>query len=267
MKIFFLNVTTLFILITLTGCNEDYTKGTIILATTTSTYDSRLLDFLLPIFLEETGWRVHVVSVGTGAALQIGRDGEADVVLVHARTLEDQFVEDGYAERRYDIMYNDFIILGPANGPISHNNDIEATFAYILHNNLTFISRGDNSGTHVRELDIWEAQGLTPEDNENYLSVGDGMGVALTLAIELDAFVLTDRATWLNRSDHGNLVILCEGSPDLLNPYGIMIVSSTREPEGARIFVDWMIGERGQYLIGIFGVEQFGSPLFFPEAE
>ena len=241
--------------------------GTIILATTTSTYDSRLLDFLLPNFTEETGWTVHVVSVGTGAALQIGRDGEADVVLVHARALEDQFVEDGYAERRYDIMYNDFIMLGPADGPVTHNNDIEATFAYILENNLTFVSRGDNSGTHVRELDIWENLGLIPEDNENYKSVGEGMGVTLTLAIELDAYVLSDRATWLNRADHGNLVVVCEGSPDLLNPYGIMIVSQAREPEGARIFVDWMIGERGQYLIGSFGVEEFGSRLFFPEAE
>ena len=241
--------------------------GTIILATTTRTYDSRLLDFLLPTFLEETGWTVHVVSVGTGAALQIGRDGEADVVLVHARALEDQFVEDGYAERRYHIMYNDFIILGPADGPISHNNDIEATFTYILDNNLTFVSRGDNSGTHVKELSIWENLSLTPEDNENYMSVGEGMGVTLTIAIELDAFVLSDRATWLNRTGHGNLVIVCEGSPYLLNPYGIMIVASTREPIGARIFVDWMIGERGQYLIGSFGVEEFGSPLFFPGAE
>ena len=240
--------------------------GTLILGTTTSTYDAGLLDFLLPYFAEETGWNVHIISVGTGAAMQLGRDGEVDVLLVHARALEDQFVADGYAERRYDIMYNDFIVVGPADGAIAHNTPIEETFRTILEDNLQFISRGDNSGTHVRELDIWEALDLEPLGNYNYLEAGSGMGATLTMTIEMEAFTLSDRATWLNLPDRGNLVIVSEGSLDLLNPYGIMIVNTTLEPEGSRIFVDWMLGERGQYLIGQYGVAEFGSPLFFPEA-
>ena len=240
--------------------------GSIILATTTSTEDSGLLSYLLPYFSEETGWEVQVVSVGTGAALQIGRDGDADVLLVHARALEDQFVADGYAERRYDIMYNDFVVVGPEDGVISHSNDIEATFTIISQENLPFISRGDESGTHVRELEIWEALDLNPWENSNYYEIGDGMGATLGMALELNAYTLSDRATWLNRPDHGNLIIICESSPNLLNPYGIMIVATTGEPVGSRIFVDWMLSERGQSLIGQFGVAEFGSPLFFPEA-
>ena len=240
--------------------------GTIILATTTSTEDSGLLSYLLPYFEDETGWGVQVVSVGTGAALQIGRDGDADVLLVHARALEDEFVAEGYAQARYDIMYNDFIVVGPEDGIIEHSDDIGATFVAILENELQFISRGDESGTHVRELEIWKALDLDPWENSNYKEIGDGMGATLGMAIELDAYTLSDRATWLNRPYHGNLVIVCEGSSNLLNPYGIMMVSTTDEPEGARIFVDWMLGERGQVLIGQFGVEEFGSPLFFPEA-
>ena len=240
--------------------------GTLTLATTTSTEDSGLLSYLLSYFYEEAGWEVQVVSVGTGAALQIGRDGDADVLLVHARALEDQFVADGYAQRRYDIMYNDFVVVGPKDGIISHNNDIEETFSTILQENLRFISRGDESGTHVRELEIWESLELNPRENGSYYEIGNGMGATLGMAIELGAYTLSDRATWLNRSDHGNLIIICEGSPNLLNPYGIMIVSTTEEPIGSRIFVDWMLSERGQYLIGQFGVAEFGSPLFFTEA-
>ena len=240
--------------------------GRIILATTTSTEDSGLLSYLLPYFTEDTGWEVQVVSVGTGAALQIGRDGDADVLLVHARALEDQFVEEGYAQARYDIMYNDFIVVGPEDGIIPHSDDIGATFTTILEEELQFISRGDESGTHVRELEVWEALGFNPWENENYKEIGDGMGATLSMAIELGAYTLSDRATWLNRPYHGNLVIVCEGSPNLLNPYGIMIVATTDEPEGARIFVEWMLSQRGQYLIGQFGVAEFGSPLFFPEA-
>jgi len=241
--------------------------GNITLATTTSTEDSGLLGFLLPEFTFETGWEVMVISVGTGMALQIGRDGEADVLLVHARALEDQFVADGYAERRYDIMYNDFIIVGPADGPIAHNDNVNETFMTILNDNIPFVSRGDNSGTHVRELDIWSALDATPQDNDSYIEVGQGMGATLGMAIEMNAFTLSDRATWLNFPNHSEHVIVCEGDPKLLNPYGIMVVSSTLEPDGARVFVDWMIGARGQYLIGQFGVDEFGAPVFFPEAQ
>ncbi|MCL2169296.1 MAG: substrate-binding domain-containing protein [Defluviitaleaceae bacterium] len=267
MRKLFAGILTLTLFFVLAACGSRDETGTIILATTTSTYDAGLLGFLLPEFTAETGWEVQIISVGTGAAMQIGRDGEADVLLVHARALEDQFVADGYAERRYNIMYNDFIVVGPANGPISHNTPIDATFAQILNDNLDFVSRGDNSGTHVRELDIWAALNLDPAGNSNYIEAGAGMGATLTMTMEMDAFTLSDRATWLNRPDHGNLVIVSEGSPNLLNPYGIMIVNTTLEPAGSRIFVDWMIGARGQELISQFGVAEFGSPLFFPEAD
>jgi len=241
-------------------------QGTIVLATTTSTDDSGLLDFILPVFTEETGWDVQVISVGTGAALQLGRDGEADVLLVHARAQEDQFVEDGFAQERFDVMYNDFVVVGPDGGSISYNGDIEQTFTDILEQNLPFISRGDESGTHTRELQIWDSLELSPESNENYLESGQGMGATLGMAVEMDAYTLADRATWLAYPDTGNLVIVCEGNPRLLNPYGVMIVVTTLEPTGAQAFIDWIISPPAQQLISTFGIEEYGQPLFFPDA-
>jgi len=240
--------------------------GTITLATTTSTEDSGLLDFILPNFTEVTGWEIRVVSVGTGAALQLGRDGEADVLLVHARTEEDRFVAEGYAQRRHDVMYNDFVIVGPSDGAIAPGNDVEATFLAILDGNLPFVSRGDNSGTHIRELQIWESMDVNPEDNTGYIEVGQGMGATLGMTVEMDAFTLTDRATWLAYPNVGNLVIVCEGSELLLNPYGVMVVSTTDYPVGAQAFIDWITSPQTQQLISTFGVAQFGQPLFFPEA-
>ena len=245
---------------------EPIETGTITLATTTSTEDSGLLDFILPIFTEETGWDIRVISVGTGAALQLGRDGEADVLLVHARAQEDRFVEEGYAERRYDVMYNDFVIVGPSDGPISHNSDVEQTFMDILEQNLPFVSRGDDSGTHMRELQIWESLGVEPEGNTNYIEIGQGMGATLGMAVEMNAFTLADRATWLAYPDVGNLIIVCEGSELLLNPYGVMIVATTEFPEGARAFIDWIRSPATQQLIASFGIAEFGQSLFFPEA-
>ena len=241
------------------------TRATITLATTTSTEDSGLLDFILPYFRAETGWDIRVISVGTGAALQLGRDGEADILLVHARAEEDRFVAEGYAKRRYDVLHNDFIIAGPVCGPISYNNDPLATFAAIYDMELRFISRGDNSGTHVKEQEIWKAVGIVnPYGNPNFISVGQGMGATIGMAVEMDGYVLSDRATWLNYPNKGNLIIVSEFGDILKNPYGLMIVSSAREPQGARIFADWLMGERARGLIGIFGVEEFGVPLFFP---
>ena len=240
--------------------------GTIVLATTTSTDDSGLLDFILPVFTEETGWDVQVISVGTGAALQLGRDGEADVLLVHARAQEDQFVADGYAEARFDVMYNDFVVVGPGGGAISHNSDIEQTFRSILEQELPFVSRGDESGTHTRELQIWNALDIDPEDNGNYIESGQGMGATLGMAAELDAYTLADRATWLSYANKGNLVIVCEGNPRLLNPYGVMVVATTLQPVGAQLFVDWIRNPATQQLIGTFGIEEYGQSLFFPDA-
>jgi len=241
-------------------------QGTFILATTTSTDDSGLLDFILPVFTDETGWEVQVVSVGTGAALQLGRDGEADVLLVHARAQEDEFVADGFAEERFDVMYNDFVVVGPDGGAISHNADVASTFSDIFEQNLPFVSRGDDSGTHTRELSIWKKLEFEPEDNENYIESGQGMGATLGMAAEMEAFTIADRATWLAYADTGNLVIVCEGDPGLLNPYGVMVVATTLEPIGAQAFVDWIISPAAQELISTFGVEEYGQPLFFPDA-
>jgi len=254
------------ILLSAACATDDSAPGTIILATTTSTDDSGLLDFILPVFTEETGWDVQVISVGTGAALQLGRDGEADVLLVHARAQEDQFVADGYAEARFDVMYNDFVVVGPSGGAISHNSDIEQTFRSILEQDLPFVSRGDESGTHTRELQIWNALDIDPEDNDNYIESGQGMGATLGMAAELEAYTLADRATWLSYTNKGNLVIVCEGNPRLLNPYGVMVVATTLEPVGAQLFVDWIRKPATQQLIGTFGVEEYGQSLFFPDA-
>ena len=244
----------------------EHQTGTITLATTTSTEDSGLLDFILPAFTEMTGWDIRVIAVGTGAALRLGRDGEADVLLVHARAEEDRFVAEGYAERRHDVMYNDFVIVGPSDGPIAWGNDVEATFMAILNGNLPFVSRGDDSGTHIRELQIWESLGVAPEGNTNYIEVGQGMGATLGMTVEMNAFTLSDRATWLAYPDVGNLVIVCEGDDALLNPYGVMVVATTEYPVGAQAFIDWITSPVIQELIGTFGVEEFGQPLFFPEA-
>jgi len=207
-----------------------------------------------------------VISVGTGAAIQLGRDGEADVLLVHARAQEDLFVEEGFAERRYDVMYNDFVVVGPNNGPISHNDDMLQTLTDILEQNLLFVSRGDESGTHTRELQLWGAIEAAPEDNSNYIESGQGMGATLGMAAEMEGYTISDRATWLSYADKGNLTIVCEGSPRLLNPYGVMVVSSTLKPVGAQLFVDWMISPSTQELIASFGVAEFGQSLFFPDA-
>jgi len=252
----------LFLALVFAACGSQ--TGTLTLATTTSTEDSGLLHFLLPYFTEDTGWDVDVISVGTGAALQLGRDGEADVLLVHARAEEDRFVAEGYSAERFDIMHNDFVIVGPPN-IIEYNNNALETLQAIYDLQLNFLSRGDNSGTHIKELEIWTALNIEdPYANPSYISVGQGMGATLGMAIEMDAFTLSDRATWLNYPNHGNLVIISEFGEILQNPYGLMIVSTTREPEGAEILVEWLLSERGQALIGTFGIEAFGSPLFFP---
>lgn len=251
-------------------------RGSIILATTTSTYDSGLLRFILPVFTEKTGWRVDVVSVGSGAALQLGRDGQADVLLVHSIAAELQFVAEGHGLERFDVMYNDFIIVGPE-GYITPNSDINKTLSAIAEQNLPFVSRGDNSGTHVMELDLWRESGINPAILSNYFSVGQGMGAALQMANELKAFTLTDRATWLSQLRQRNLtlVIICEKDSALLNYYGVIAVNPEKtrrtfgsqiNAQGAQDFVNWMLLPSTQSLIGSYGMEEFGEPLFTPNA-
>jgi len=246
-------------------------KGRIILSTTTSTEDSGLLAYLLPVFTAETGWEADVVAVGSGAALQMGRDGQADVLLVHSRPDEDQFVEEGYAENRYDVMYNDYIIVGPQGGPIAYNEDVEETFRTIAGSEIAFVSRGDDSGTHKKELAIWKLLDIEPESNAEYISAGQGMGATLGMAKEMSAYTLSDRATWLSYADKGDLEIVCEKSADLLNPYGVIPVSASVNDkintEGGQAFADWITGMSAQELIAVFGVEKYGQPLFVPDAK
>jgi tungstate transport system substrate-binding protein len=246
-------------------------KGRIILSTTTSTEDSGLLAFILPSFTAESGWEVDTVAVGSGAALQMGRDGQADVLLVHSRPDEDKFIEEGYGDRRYEVMYNDYVIVGPAGGSIAYNQDVEETFAAIAGAGIAFVSRGDDSGTHKKELGIWKLLGIEPESNAEYVSAGQGMGATLGMAKEMNAFTLADRATWLSYADKGDLVIVCEKSEVLLNPYGVIPVSASVSEqintEGGQAFADWITGEAAQELIAVFGVEEFGQPLFIPDAK
>lgn len=245
----------------------------IILATTTSTRDSGLLDVILPIFVEETGVDVDVVAVGTGQALQLGEDGNADVLLVHARALEDAFMEAGHGVRREDVMYNDFVIVGPADDPagITGMTDAAAAFTQIAESQAPFVSRGDDSGTHTKELEIWGAAGVEPQ-GDWYVSAGQGMGAVLTLADESQAYTLSDRATYLARTLEGTeLQILAEGDPVLFNPYGVIAVNPEKSPEiqaeYANQFIDWLISVPTQEVISEFGADEFGQPLFVSDSE
>ncbi|MFO7680993.1 MAG: substrate-binding domain-containing protein, partial [Chloroflexota bacterium] len=245
----------------------------LILATTTSTENSGLLTFILPLFTEETGIGVDVIAVGTGQALQLGVDGNADVLLVHARAQEDAFMDAGNGSRREDVMYNDFIILGPASDPagVSGMDNAAQALAAIAGSGAAFVSRGDDSGTHVKELDIWEAAGIEPA-GDWYISAGQGMGAVLTMADEQQAYTLSDRATYLARTLEGTaLEILVEGDPVLFNPYGVIAVNPAKgahiKAEQANQFIDWLISVPAQEKIAEFGVADFGASLFIPDSQ
>jgi len=245
-----------------------------ILATTTSTYDSGLLTFLVPIFEKSNHVKVKIISVGTGQAITTGRKGDADVLLVHARAQEDQFMADGFGLFRDDVMYNDFVIVGPASDPagIKGMTDATAAFTKLAATSSTFISRGDKSGTNTKELDIWKSAGITPAGQSWYLSAGQGMGEVLMMTDQKQAYTLTDRATYLAYQNGGkiHLPILVQGSQGLLNRYGLMPVNPAKYPtvkvDLAVRFADFMTGLPGQELIKSFGVEQYGQTLFFPDS-
>jgi len=247
----------------------------ITLATTTSTYDSGLLDAILPVFEQDNGITVEVVAVGTGQALALGEQGDADVLLVHARAREDAFMEAGDGTRREDVMYNDFVIVGPEDDPagITGMESAADALTAIAAAEATFVSRGDDSGTHTKELSIWESAGIEPS-GDWYQAIGQGMGATLTFANEEQAYTLSDRATYLARTledDGFELKILVEGDPILFNPYGVMAVNPDKNDlinaEGANTFIDWIISVPTQELIAEFGVDKFGSPLFTPDSE
>ncbi|MBS4979098.1 MAG: substrate-binding domain-containing protein [Clostridiales bacterium] len=248
-------------------------KGELMMATTTSTADTGLLDYLAPIFKEDTGWELKWDAVGTGEALKMGENGDVDIVLVHAKASEEEFVKNGFGVERFPVMYNDFIVVGPTE-PVEATDDIETAFTQITEEKLAFISRGDDSGTDKKEKKIWEALKLDPETNENYMESGQGMGSTLTMADEKKAYCLTDRGTYLKMKKDADvpleLEIVCEGAKDLLNQYGVIAVNPEKYPEvnneGANDFIEWICSEEIQKAIGEYGVEDYGQALFTPNA-
>jgi tungstate transport system substrate-binding protein len=244
----------------------------LILATTTSTYDSGLLEFILPDFEAEFNVKVDVIAVGTGQAITLGQDGNADVLLVHARSREDAFMADGHGVRREDVMYNDFVILGPESDPagIAGSTNAAESFTKLADAGANFISRGDDSGTHTKELSVWKAAGIEPA-GDWYISAGQGMGEVLTMANEQQAYTLSDRATYLARSQAGlELVVLVEGDPVLFNPYGVIAVNPDKgnhiQVDLANQFIDWIVSLPVQEKIASFGMEEFGESLFVPDS-
>ena len=244
----------------------------IIVASTTSTEQSGLFGFLLPKFTAKTGIAVKVVAVGTGQALDIGRRGDADVVFVHDRPAEDKFMAEGEGVRRFDVMYNDFVVLGPKADParIAGGKDVVEAFRKIAAARQTFISRGDRSGTNEAEVRLWQVAGLVPDPAKDgwYRSIGQGMGPALNMASASDAYLLSDRGTWLSFKNRGSLIILVQGDRRLLNQYGVMLVNPAKHSnikvKDGQAFVDWLISPEGQSIIADYRIG--GEQLFFPNA-
>jgi tungstate transport system substrate-binding protein len=245
---------------------------TIILATTTSTQDSGLLDVLLPIFEKKTGYFVKTIAVGSGQAMAMGQKGEADVLLVHSPDAEKKFVADGFGVNRRLVMHNDFIVLGPADDPakIKGGKSSVESFKKIAAAKALFASRGDNSGTHAKEKSIWKASGINPEGEKWYQQTGLGMGQTLNVAAEKKGYCLADRGTYLALKKNLGLDILAEGDAILLNIYHVIEVNPAKWPKvntaGAKAFADFMVSRETQDVIKTFGVEKFGSALFFPDA-
>jgi tungstate transport system substrate-binding protein len=244
-------------------------QDSIRLSTTTSTENSGLLKVLLPAFEAKTGTKVHVISVGTGKALELGKNGDVDVTLVHARTLEDKFVAEGLGVDRRNVMYNDFIVVGPTGDParIKGGKDVIAAFQKIAASGNKFISRGDNSGTDVMEKGYWQQAGTKPA-GANYVSAGLGMGEVLNMAAEMRAYTLTDRATYGAYRAKTGLAVLVEGDKRMFNPYGIIAVNPNKHKgvnyKGAKQLIDWITSPEGQARIAAFKPE--GEQLFFPSA-
>jgi tungstate transport system substrate-binding protein len=280
---FLLLLTFLFLM---AGCNntgdkvdkEDTTEKKVvikdlILATTTSTQDSGLLDVLVPMFEDESGYKVKTIAVGTGQALEMGTKGEADVLLVHAPDAEQELVDSGNAVNRVRVMYNDFIMIGPSSDPAKVKGlTVKEAFQKIADSKATFISRGDDSGTHKKELGIWKSMNLDSSTLENYLETGQGMGATLNVALEKLGYVLTDRATFLAQEKNlTDLEVIVEGDEDLLNIYHVMQVNPEKHEkvnaDGAKAFVEFLINDETQQTIEDFGKEEYGQSLFFKYTE
>jgi tungstate transport system substrate-binding protein len=245
----------------------------ITVSSTTSTEQSGLFKHLLPIFEKKTGIQVRVVAVGTGQALDIGRRGDADVVFVHAKPLEEKFLAEGHGVRRFDVMYNDFVLIGPKSDParVAGTKDIVHAFQQIRKTQSAFVSRGDKSGTHFAELELWKAAGIDIAKDKGawYRDTGQGMGPALNTAAGMNAYILSDRGTWLSFRNRGDLVIAVQGDTKLFNQYGVMLVNPAKHPnvkkDWGQAFVDWLVSPEGQKSIADYKIS--GQQLFFPNAE
>ena len=244
----------------------------ITVASTTSTEQSGLFKHLLPMFEKKSGIQVRVVALGTGQALDMGRRGDADVVFVHARPLEEKFVAEGYGVRRYEVMYNDFVLIGPKSDPaqLAGGKDAVLALKKILETKAPFVSRGDRSGTHFAELELWKAAGIdiAREKGSWYREIGQGMGPALNTAAGMNAYVLADRGTWLSFKNRAELAIAVEGDRRLFNQYGIILVNPQKhlgvKKEMGQAFIDWLISSEGQEAIAAYRIG--GEQLFFPNA-
>ncbi|HWR96931.1 MAG TPA: substrate-binding domain-containing protein [Candidatus Methanoperedens sp.] len=259
-------------LVLLAGSPAVADEKTLILATTTSTQDSGLLDVLVPAFEKQTGYMVKTIAVGSGQAMTMGQKGEADVLLVHSPDAEKKFMEDGFGTRRLLVMHNDFVVVGPAADPakIKGTTGPAEALKKIGGGGGTFISRGDKSGTNAKELALWKTAGIAPEGQAWYQQTGLGMGQTLNVASEKGFYTLADRGTYLAMKKTLALAILVEGEKSLLNVYHVIEVSRARWPKvnaaGAKAFADFMVAAETQKTIAGFGVEKYGSPLFFPDA-
>ena len=249
-----------------------YAQKSIVVSSTTSTEQSGLFGHILPPFEKKTGIQVKVVAVGTGQALDIGRRGDADVVFVHDKVAEEKFVAEGFADKRIEVMYNDFVLIGPKSDPakVAGGKDIQAALKKIADSKSTFVSRGDKSGTHAAELRYWKGAGVEVSPTMPwYKETGSGMGPALNTASGMNGYILSDRATWLTFKNRGDLAILVQGDPKLFNQYGVMLVSSAKYPKvkkaEGQAFIDWITSKEGQDTIASYKVG--GEQLFFPNAK
>jgi tungstate transport system substrate-binding protein len=244
----------------------------IVVASTTSTEQSGLFAYLLPLFEKKTGIQVRVVALGTGQALDLARRGDADVAFVHARAAEEKFVAEGQGVKRYPVMYNDFVLIGPKSDPakVAGGTDIVAALKKIESAQAPFVSRGDRSGTHMAELDLWKASGIDLEKAKGpwYRDTGQGMGPALNTAASMNAYLLADRGTWLAFRNRGDLAILVEGDKRLFNQYGVILVNPDKHPKVKKdlgqTFIDWLVSPDGQAAIAGYKID--GEQLFFPNA-
>jgi tungstate transport system substrate-binding protein len=247
-------------------------NSNLILATTTSTQDSGLLDVLAPMFEEQTGYTLQTIAVGTGEALKMGEEGNADVLLVHAPSSEVTFMDSGHGKDRFLVMHNDFVLVGPAEDPVGIKDlGTRESFEAIYNAGASFVSRGDDSGTHKKEREFWKKAELEPTGQAWYIETGQGMGASLIVASEKGAYILTDRATYLANKDNLQLEILLEGDHALLNVYHVITVSPDKWPkvnyDGALIFSKFLTDPATQEVIGQFGVDTYGQPLFYPDAD